>query len=70
MSAVKFHENLGRHSSSTVLVELVGPAGVAALVVYDGKTGKPRSFGTVVNNAKQVYVYSQSDCGVLRVQNQ
>ena len=25
--------------------------------------GKPRSFGRVVKNAKQVVVYSRSDCG-------
>jgi hypothetical protein len=54
----------GRHSSATVTVELAGdpPEGAIALVAFD-KDGKPRSFGTVVKNAKQVAIFRQSDCG-------
>ncbi len=64
VTAIKFHENRGRHSSATAIAELSGdpPDGAVALVVFD-KAGKPRSFGTVIRNAKQVTVYSQSDCG-------
>jgi hypothetical protein len=64
VTALKFHENRGRHSSATTIAELSGdpPDGAVALVVFD-KDGKARSFGTVVRNAKSVTVYSQSDCG-------
>jgi hypothetical protein len=64
IKAIKFSESKGRHSSATEVAELVGdpPDGVVALVVYD-KAGKALSFGTVIRNAKQVIVYSHSDCG-------
>jgi hypothetical protein len=64
IGAIKFHESRGRHSSAQTVAELTGdpPDGAVALVVFD-KAGKPRSFGTVIRNAKQVTVYSHSDCG-------
>jgi len=64
IKAIQFSESRGRHSSASTVAELIGdpPDGVIALVAYD-RTGKPRSFGTVVKNAKQVDLYNRSDCG-------
>jgi len=64
IKVVKFAESRGRHSSASGWAELTGdpPDGAVALVVFD-KAGKARSFGTVVKNAKQVTIYSSSDCG-------
>ncbi len=61
---VKFSKSHERHRSENAWVELAGdpPDGAVALVVFD-KAGKPRSFGSVATHAKQVTIYSASDCG-------